>query len=1294
MLNRYLAYKKTHFILSVLVTSCVAVANAHATSFDLQVNHGIKYYGNPQSNPQDGPVGGRYTFIASAGINDIVGVVNNAELLKDLPDDAIYLGYTAPQGVICTNTPNIGDLVGNRIIQCIFPTLSVGAPQDIDFNVILPNEALTNRSTVSLTAPGNSDGNQSNHDAIARDITTHKRADLAVKISGPANQSEHEQGAIVDYLLQVRNTNEDYAYPLLAGEKAVVRFPLPAGTAWQNSPTGAGWSCSPGMDGSANPPVAVQNCEYTAPSGGVAKNTPLPLLTIPVTISANSGNSDALVSVAGHTTGGASFIDAYPDNNSDQVNIKFKPNTQLDMILNKTVTPTTLDSLGAATQSVDYTFKVTRNSGGMVPSAPFTITDDLPAGVQYGALTTEALAAGWTCAATGQKLTCGFTGTVNADASLPDLVFNANVNISSFTIDPSTGTSLVKNTAKLTVFNEPLVNVNNNSSTATFTISNKASLKVNKAARASATGDTAVGAIKNGTEFFWRVLVENDGLVNVRNGDKITVTDVLDSKLEYVKDAAENPWACSVNPAVWTASTPQTVICSLSSGINKKSRSNLNIKVKAHFSGADIWNTVENQASVSCPTNRYCGPINILTNKATVNLSEKVADLSIEKSAAISPGSSTYAINASGSEVVYTLKVKNALPTPIPAGMVAADFQKAKTVTVTDEINNLLFASSPIHPVTGTPKYSNDRFLEAEIQPLSNGVTGTCDYGDVASALVSKVRVTCTLNDVPVSNDEYVIKIKARQFVDPESPSELRTITNTATVHSVDTAEHNPDNNEASDSVTLKALTNLIATKTAAPISALAGQVIVYRLEATNQGPSKATAMTLVDTLPVGMIWVTKPDRVSCTLSGGGSFDAGQVVTEATKTMTCPWSGEADVATNTLTYEMRSVSTGYPASVTNNVFVKTDTQETIPLTDPATDNKSSQTITLSPAQLDVRITMDHSADRLPINKGVASRTEYVIKVVNSGNSTSYATNVKVVDSFPAPGSTATFVKNGAVVTSVKTISSSGIEIKPSRFAASNCQFNSSGLQCDLPWLAPGEGAEITFEMDATAIDNKGLPYGTILHAARVSADGEFLPNLPAGADVEDNNTTKDRTSAYDAATSFDPTQWPTLVDLVIKKTSTSNNVKIGDSINYRINVRNAENATPPNHLISGNAKVTDVLPVGLSLVGSAPNGCNYVSVNRTLQCTIENLQQGASIDFDFTVKVDSLAYGQTRIINRASVQLDQDPDPSNNESEVPVTSIPPTNNIQSIPTLSEWGMIFLSLLLSFFAVRRIQVKNS
>ena len=1253
---------------ALLAVPILGMAGGAAYALDLQVNHEVRYTGNPTANPNDGPVGGTYTYRTSSGVNDPSGSVNNVVLVQDLPDNAIFQSITAPAGVTCSTAappaapvaPTVGVAIGSALLYCTFPTLSAGPAQNVDFNVILPDESTSNVASASLAASGNTDGNSANNNNITRNVTTYERADLAVDITGPADGSTQQQGTVVNYQLQARNTNSQYAYPLKAGEKAVVRFPLPAGTAWQGSPSGTGWSCTESMDNSASPPVSVQTCEYTAPGGGVAKGANLPLLTIPVTVTASTGNTNALVSVAGQTSGGATFIDAYPDNNNDAASIVFAPNTQLDMRLRKSVSPATLDKAGAATQQVEYRLRVDRVSGGMAPTGPFTIADPLPSGVTFTGVTAASTTAGWSCAS---NISCTFNGTVNGNGSLPDLYFNANVDVAGATVDPGTGTVVIPNTATLSVGNEPVGNLGNNSSTASLTVSNRASLATSKAAAAATTGGTGMGAIADGTNFYWRIGIRNNGQVDVQPGQTITVTDVLDPKLEYVASpGAPAPWSCSANQA-WTAgmNPGQTVTCTLDAGtgIAMGATLNLHLPVQAHIPSGNLWTTIANQATVACPTGRNCAPGGFLTNSSSVNLSDKVADLSILKDAAITSGFPHGDI-ASGSEVVYTLRFKNALP----AGANAADFQAAQTVTVTDDVINLLNrnVSAAADPVTGAPRYANDRFVIAEVN-ASNFPGGTppmtttgCAYADQGSG--NTTRVTCTFNNVPVSDTEYVITIKARQYVNPQSNgTQSNSITNTANIGSSDTAEYTgpgalPNSDDAQ--VTLTPLTNLVAGKTAVPAAALAGQPVTYTLNVTNQGPSQATNVTVVDTLPLGMIWVTAPAPGAggiCSLSGGGSFAAGEVVAAATQTMTCTWSGLTDWSgVRSLTYTLRSATTGYPETVTNTAAVSTATPETT-----LVDNPAAQTVTLNQPQLDVLITMQHTADRLPINQGAASRTEYTIRVQNSGNSTSYATNVVMEDLFPAPGSTAAFTLNGATVTGVRALASTGSPVNPNRFDANNCVFSASGLRCDFPWLAPGESAEITFEMDATAINNNGLPYGTIRHEASVRADGERLPS----GDVTANNTVTDRTSAYDAG-QIDPADLR-VVDLSITKTTPGlapgASVRVGDTIAYRLTVRNEETATPPNHLVNGSAMVRDVLPEGLELAGPAA-GCSYTQATRTLECgPIVNLNQGATQTYNFSVTVTATNAASLR--NVATVTSHGDPVGPNNEDdvEVPVENI-------------------------------------
>lgn len=699
-----------------------------------------------------------------------------------------------------------------------------------------------------------------------------------------------------------------------------------------------------------------------------------------------------------------------------------------------------------------------------------------------------------------------------------------------------------------------------------------------------------------------------------------------------------------------------------------------------------------------------------MTNNPKVNVSDKVADLSITKEAEIKADSSTYGANASGAEVVYTLKVKNAVPNPLPDGMTADGFQKAKTVVVEDRIENLLSSNRPSdydkdskpydHPITGTPRYDNGRFVIAEVGTLPNGVTAeSCNYTTSGN---HATIVRCELKNVPVGNDEYEITIKARQYVNARADNDLTNeIKNVATVRSPDTAEFKVDNNTAdATTVTLTALTNMKAQKQASFEKAAAGQKIDYTLTAANHGPSAARAVKVVDTLPVGMIWVSAPtiSGGSCTLDNSDTIAAGLVVTDENKTMTCTWdnafSGGFNAnggarSTRDVKYALRSPNEGYAAEVTNYAQVATVTPETIPLEVDDTDNKTSKTVTFDQPKLNVLINMGHTADGLPISTDPSepSQTQYTITVTNSGESTSYATNVEMFNHFPAAGSTAVF--GDAVLNSVALVGGTN------RFGKDDCQFVTTpenGLLCNFDWLAPGESVDIKFTLQALSIDNGDIPVGTIRHEASVSADGEYLDE---DTDVEADNTVTDRTSAYDGAL-IGPEDVDKLrfVDLSIKKTSSVTSpdgedkdaAEVGDTIRYTLTVTNEE---PKLDLVDGNAVVTDVLPEGLEFVGSVPAGCTWTAPE--LSCVVTDLAAGASTSFAFDVEVTKLSYGQKSIRNTATVDSPGDSNPGNNEDPEETPSVPPLNPAP-VPVDNPLALLALILGMGWIA-RRFHMRK-
>lgn len=1226
-----------------------------ATNYDVLVNQDVflEQTGTSGNTVDNGPAGGQFILRTKVKINGGSGTLSNVTLTEKLPVGAIFQGVTPAW---CPAAPAPGTVItaGNASIECTLPALDSADFVNVDFKVLLPTRG-TDWTFTASTAPvaGNSDIDAGNNNGIARGITTYERADLAVRIAAPANDSTVTQGAVVNYQVVASNADSTYAFPLKEGEKAVVRFAQPTGTQFQGSPTGNGWICTPGSDAATSPPTPYQDCTYTVPVGtSIAKGGDLPALTFPALVQVGSGQVPAQASIKGLDAGGNEFAESVWTNNTTNTAINVQPNQQLDMALIKTVNTPTLDMDATGDVPVEYTLKVSRNSGLLSPDG-ITVTDTLPAGVSYTGFTGP----DWSCSAAGQQVTCTYGGNLTLGntnpATFPNLVIEALV--AQATLNGATEGATLVNQAVLSVPNESATSdLDNNQSSAKMTVTDKLNLAISKTASAS--------VVASGQDYFYNIPVTNNGPLNVRPGQTITITDQLDPRLEFLGVVpADSPWSCT--PA--TSSTLGALItCTLNTGLDARATSTLRLNVRPHLNNGEFAK-IENQATLTGVQGRT--QATTLTNKPSVNLSGLVADLSITKDRLITPAAEHTPVyphgnNASGSEVVYTLQVMN---NPV-AGQ---STQTARTVTVTDTVNNLInTARATALGAENVPLYTQSgRYLTAEVQmpeltglPIPLPSADLCTLSNTNADTAS--QVACTLHNLPVSDTlVYTIVIKARQWVDPAAAgTQSNTISNTANVRSSDTAEYAQGKpNSATVTLDLEARTDMTVTKVPNPQgSAAAGQPITYTLTAKNAGPSAARRVKLEDVLPVGAIWVQLPafsdNGGSCRLTDGGSSAKAIVVGElidATYThLVCAWNDSVAFGLNDqryVTYQLRSVTKDAPSQLDNAVHVRTATPET-----NDANNDASARVTLDAPQVDVLINMKHTHDGIPLDTGA---TQYTITVTNNAASTSYATGVRMTEQFAQPDSTATFE---FISLDGITSSQAGHVMDLSACTTVPAAGATTGpLICDFPWLAPGESVQIKFTMKPKELKD-GRPVGTIYHAASVSADVEQLPAL----DVNANNQTTDRTSTYDPAQVSDPSDIR-YIDLSVTKDASypAEGVLVGDEIAYTLTVKNEEDPAqvPALDLVNGRAMLTDELPEGVELVGNEPAGCSYAAATRELSCEIANLKAGESVDFSFRVKVTALADGQTMVANTAVVSNLGDPKDPNNQSskDVPVALV-------------------------------------
>jgi uncharacterized repeat protein (TIGR01451 family) len=116
---------------------------------------------------------------------------------------------------------------------------------------------------------------------------------------------------------------------------------------------------------------------------------------------------------------------------------------------------------------------------------------------------------------------------------------------------------------------------------------------------------------------------------------------------------------------------------------------------------------------------------------------------------------------------------------------------------------------------------------------------------------------------------------------------------------------------------------DLVVTKTDSPDPVAVGSTLTYTVNVTNNGPADATGVTLTDTLPAGVTFVSAtPSQGSCTHSGG--------------TVTCPLGTLANGAMASVTITVTPTATGI---LTNTASVTSATP------DPQADNNSASAST-------------------------------------------------------------------------------------------------------------------------------------------------------------------------------------------------------------------------------------------------------------------------------------------------------------------------------------------------------------
>ncbi|MFH8616887.1 DUF6923 family protein [Streptomyces sp. NPDC017979] len=625
---------------------------------------------------------------------------------------------------------------------------------------------------------------------------------------------------------------------------------------------------------------------------------------------------------------------------------------------------------------ISYTIRLTNN--GPNPSSGWTVTDDIPAGLENAATTTDG------CSITNGMLSC--TGGA--------LAVDDSVEIT-LTGTAAVGATSIENTAK--VFgNDPDPDPDNNEDTTTTTVAPSVDLGVTKEGPATATA---------GEDVSYTITVTNNG---PSNSTGWTVTDEIPATL---RNAASTTPGCSV--------TGQTLTCE-GGPLAVGDSATITLTGTAAANATRIVNpaTVEGNEPDPNPDN----------NEDTVTTTlERRVDLAVTKT-----GPATV---AAGGEVSYTITVTNNGPSdstgwglndPIPAGL-----ENAATTTPDCSIgaDGLTCIGGPLAvgdseeiTLTGTAAPGATSIVNTAVvdgndpdpDPGNNEDTTTTTVTPSVDLAVTKTgpatvaaggevsyTITVTNNGPSNSTGWTVTDLIPAGLADaatttPGCAISGRTLTceggalavgDSATITLTGTAavgasrllntvvvegnepDPDPDNNEDDTTTTVNPSVDLAVTKTG-PATVSAGGDVSYTITVTNNGPSNSTGWTLTDEIPAG-------------LADAATSTAGCAI--ADRTLTCEGGPLAVGDSREIT--LTGTAAANATRIVNTAVV--DGNEP----DPNPDNDEDTTTTTVNPSVDLAV-----AKVGPAEVAAGGRVLYRITVTNNGPSDS--TGWTLTDTIP------------------------------------------------------------------------------------------------------------------------------------------------------------------------------------------------------------------------------------------------------------------------------------------------------
>ncbi len=886
-----------------------------------------------------------------------------------------------------------------------------------------------------------------------------------------------------------------------------------------------------------------------------------------------------------------------------------------------------------AGQNLTYTL-VVHNNGPDTAVGPFPVTDTLPSGLG----TVTATGTGWTCSVSTTTVDCARTNpadTLTSGASFPDITVTAAI-----PADAAGGTTLVNSATVGSTTYDP--DPTNNHDEVTDTVARSVDLGIVK---------QTSGTVVAGQDATYTLDVTNHGPSD--SAGPITVTDTLPAGTSFVS-ASGTGWTCDESGG--------TVTCTRAAGLAAGQAAPQITVVVSVPAGrtADVVNT----ASVKGPETDPNPDNDSDTVTDPVHTSADLAIVKVHQGTFVAGSTGTYhftVTNNGPSDAASPVRVSDQLPADLTfvsddsadwdcsanasnlltctlSGSLGVGDTSEFGITVdidsahTGDVTNTATVGSPTtDPNPGNNSSTDTTGVDVRVDlGITKSHTGVAVAGqNLAFTLTvtnhgesdspGPVTVTDTLPtgmsyvsgtgsgwSCGANGQDVTCTHAAGLAAGATAPITLTvalasdagpaTLTNSANVTGT-APDPNPANNTDTDDVPVTDQANVSITKSASPTSVAAGDEVTYTLTVHNDGPSDADNVQVSDALPTGVTYTGIDADSHLTCADANPIDCHVASMPAGAT----YQVEVHVRVGS------GVANG--ATISNTATVSTSTPGDNP------DDNSGTVVIDVHTEADLSLAKSHTGGSVAAGDEVT----FDLAVHNAGPSDA-AADVVVTDTLPV-----------------------GMTYVSSTGTGWTCVAGTPDASGQVVTCTLGGGAAVLAGTDAPAL----------ALTAQVASDVD--PDTLAGGALTNTASVTSPTTDPKPGNNTDTDLVPvtTSADLSITKTHDADAVRVGDQLEFTLQIANAGPST------ARDVSVSDDLPAGLDYVSASGTGWTCTNAGQSVTCDLDDpLASGASAA-PITVVVTVLASAYPGLDNTATVDATTpDPQPADNSSTDQVT-VPP-----------------------------------